>query len=93
MSTAPDIRRNTEGDGLVATVNAHDGAEIEIQLLDENEGSHARKSAHTWELLWSRGTEVTLHHLSVGDVRQIAAVLTAFADCIEAQRGIKAERQ
>lgn len=89
MSARLKFARNLEGDGYVATVTAHDGAEIELQFLDEQHGKPGwHKEQHcTWEILWSRGVDPTLHHLSVADVRLMGEALVGFADLIQAKAG------
>lgn len=78
-------------DGYATTVGCEDGALVELQCVDETTSVYQRASLaekhRTWELLWSRGDEATMHHLTVKDVRSLGAALAAFADVIEAKGG------
>lgn len=91
MKAPIEFTRNLEGDGYVATVRAHDGAEIELQFVDETDSKFSAASKpevhKTWEILWSRGTDPTLHHLSLADVRSLGEALVGFADLIQAKGG------
>lgn len=73
-------------DGYAATVGCDDGGLIELQCVDEE------TRAKTWELLWSKGTEVTLHGMSPQDIWMLSEALQAFVEAIEKQQGNKAPR-
>lgn len=76
-----DVTRLADGYGV--EVACHDGAIIDLQVVTEGERTR------TWEVLWSRGVEGTLHGLSTTDLRRLALSLERIAECIEA-KGAKA---
>lgn len=80
---APTVEVQRLEDGYGVEVACHDGAIIDLQVVEE--GTRLR----TWEVLWSRGIEGTLHGLSTADLRRLALSLERIAECIEA-KGAKA---
>ncbi len=82
---APTVEVQRLEDGYGVEVACHDGAILDLQVVDE--GQHAGASTRTWEVLWSRGMEGTLHGLSTADLRRLALSLERIAECIEAKGG------
>lgn len=74
---APEITRLEDGYGV--ELSCDDGAIVDLQVAREG------VRTQTWEVLWSRGTESTLHGMSVEDIRQLGEALTALAECIQAK--------